>query len=82
MDHHLHRIAALFDFHGTPLLPLLACRTLLVVSEDDMLVPPSCSERLQAALPGARLVRLDGGHACNVTDPRGFERLCLEFLAD
>ncbi len=82
VDNTLHRIAALFDFDGAPLLPRLACRTLLVVSEDDMLVPPSCSERLQAALPGARLVRLDGGHACNITGPRGFERLCLEFLAD
>ncbi len=81
VDNTLRRIEALSAFDATALLPQLACRTLLVVSEDDMLVPPACSERLQAALPDARLVRLDGGHACTVTDPRSFETLCLEFLA-
>lgn len=81
VDNTLRRIAALFEFDATGLLPLLACRTLLVVSEDDMLVPPVCSERLQAVLPNARLARLDGGHACNVTDPCGFETLCLDFLS-
>ena len=81
VDNTLRRIAALFAFDAAALLPRLACRTLLVVSEDDMLVPPVCSERLRAALPGSRLARLDGGHACNVTDPRGFESLCLEFLS-
>ena len=71
VDNTLRRITALSGFDAAALPPLLGCRTLLVVSEDDMLVPPVCSERLRAALPGARLARLDGGHACNVTDPRG-----------
>nr|WP_321984672.1 pyrimidine utilization protein D [uncultured Lichenicoccus sp.] len=77
----LLRIAALLDFDAAPLLSALACRTLLIVSHDDLLVPPVCSERLHSALPGARLARLDGGHACNVTDASGFDALCLEFLA-
>ena len=81
IDNTLRRIAALFEFDGSA-LPEVAGRILLVVSGDDMLVPPVCSEQLQAALPGSRLVRLDGGHACNITDARGFETLCLEFLAD
>ncbi|WP_428377872.1 pyrimidine utilization protein D [Lichenicoccus sp.] len=78
----LLRIAALLGFDAAPLLPALACRTLLVVSQDDLLVPPVCSERLHAALlPGSRMARLDGGHACNVTDAAAFAALCLEFLA-
>ncbi len=82
IDNTLRRIAALFEFDASALLPEVPGRILLVVSEDDMLVPPVCSQRLHAALPGSRLVRLDGGHACNITDARGFEKLCVEFLAD
>ena len=77
----LLRIEALLGFDAAPLLPALACKTLLVASEDDLLVPPVCSGRLHAALPGSRLARLDGGHACNVTNPAGFAAHCLEFLA-
>ncbi len=80
VENTLLRIESLLGFDATPLLSALACRTLLVFSQDDLLVPPVCSERLHAALPGSRLERLDGGHACNVTDPAGFDALCLEFL--
>ena len=82
IDNTLRRIAALLAFDATALIPRLACRTLLIASEDDMLVPPDCSESLHASLPGSRLARLDGGHACNVTNAREFGKLCLEFLSD
>jgi aminoacrylate hydrolase len=60
---------------GTPVL--------LLASEDDALVPPHCSERLAQAIPGAQLVRMPwGGHACNVTDPPGFEARVLAFLGE
>jgi aminoacrylate hydrolase len=81
VDNTLHRIAALLDFDGTKLVAQLSCHTLLIASHDDMLVPPVCSQRLQAALPGSELAWLDGGHACNITDPEGFAALCLPFLA-
>lgn len=54
----------------------------MIASRDDVLVPDLASEGLAAALPGATLVRLDGGHACNVTAPRDYERLCLAFLKE
>ncbi len=76
----LLRIEALLGFDATPLLPALTCRTLVVVSHDDLLVPPVCSERLAAALPGTASARLDGGHACNITAPDAFDALCLDFL--
>jgi aminoacrylate hydrolase len=34
-------------------------------------------------MPRAQLVRMPwGGHACNVTDPTGFEARVLEFLGE
>jgi len=80
IDNTMRRIAALLAFDGGPLAHDITCRTLLIASEDDMLVPPVCSERLHAELPDAQLVRLDGGHACNITRPRDFEALYLAFL--
>jgi aminoacrylate hydrolase len=80
VENTLHRIEALLAFDAAPLRARLSCRTLLIASRDDMLVPPICSERLQAALPGSELASLDGGHACNITDPEGFAALCLSCL--
>lgn len=58
---------------GTPVL--------LLASDDDALVPPACSQVLAHVIPQAQLVRMPwGGHACNVTDPAGFEARVLAFL--
>lgn len=74
------RIAALAAFElGDPMA--LVARTLVVVAEDDMLVPSDAGRRLAALLPDAVVVTMDwGGHACNVTDPAGFDALVLAFL--
>ncbi|MDH4746827.1 pyrimidine utilization protein D [Sphingomonas sp. CBMAI 2297] len=54
---------------------------LLLASDDDALVPPGCSRALAQVIPRAQLVRMPwGGHACNVTDPPGFEARVLAFL--
>ena len=59
----------------------LAADALVLVSEDDMLVPSHCSRELVDRLPGGRLAVMNwGGHACNVTDPDGFNALVLDFL--
>ncbi|WP_137862001.1 MULTISPECIES: pyrimidine utilization protein D [unclassified Sphingomonas] len=59
----------------------LATPVLLLASDDDALVPPSCSGELAQVIPRAQLVRMPwGGHACNVTDPPGFEARVLAFL--
>jgi aminoacrylate hydrolase len=72
------RIAAARAFE---LRPGPACPTLLVAAADDVLVPAHCSELLAGELANARVALLGwGGHACNVTDPDGFNRLVLEFL--
>ena len=58
---------ALLAFDAAPLLPRLRCRTLIIASGDDLLVPPVCSEQLHAALHGqelhAALRRIDANRA-------------------
>jgi aminoacrylate hydrolase len=76
------RIAALADFDIADRLPEIETPTLLIAAEDDMLVPSLCSERLEQGLPHARLERMRGGHACNITEPDAFNRHLLEFLGD
>jgi aminoacrylate hydrolase len=74
------RIAALAAFDIDARLGEISTPVLLIVAEDDMLVPDLCSDRLAEGLPNATLAQMLGGHACNVTDPGGFNRLVLEFL--
>ncbi|MFA6115115.1 MAG: pyrimidine utilization protein D [Sphingomonas sp.] len=59
----------------------VAADILVLVSEDDMLVPSHCARQLADRLPRAMLATMAwGGHACNVTDPATFNSLALEFL--
>jgi aminoacrylate hydrolase len=74
------RIAALRAVDLTARLGEIRTPTLLIAAEDDMLVPPSASELLAARLPNATLARLDGGHACNVTQAHDFDRILLGWL--
>ena len=76
------RIGALATFDIAARLGAIATPVLLIAAEDDMLVPDLCSEALERGLPHARLERMRGGHACNVTAPEEFNRHILEFLGD
>jgi aminoacrylate hydrolase len=75
------RISALRDFDVDARLGEIATPVLALASADDMLVPAFCSERLANGIKGARLAVMKwGGHACNVTDPHGFDTHVLDFL--
>ncbi len=75
------RIAAARRFDIANRLPTIHVPTLIVVSEDDMLVPPAQSERLAADIPDAQLARMaTGGHACNVTRAEHFNMWLLDWL--
>ena len=59
----------------------IAAPTLVVATRDDVLVPYTCSVALADALPNAELALADhGGHACNITDPAGFDAMGTRFL--
>ena len=76
------RIGALAAFDIADRLGEIETPVLLIAATDDMLVPDLCSEHLERGLPHARLERMSGGHACNVTEPDEFNRHLLEFLGD
>lgn len=75
------RIAALRAFDVDARLAEIRVPTLALAAADDMLVPSNCSRRLAEGIAGARLAMMEwGGHACNVTDPKGFDAQVLDFL--
>lgn len=75
------RVAAARRFDIAGRLGEVRVPTLVVVSEDDMLVPPAQSERLAAGIADAQLARMaTGGHACNVTRADHFNMWLLDWL--
>ena len=77
------RIAALAGFDVTGKLRGLDDRTLVLVADDDMLVPSSAGEKLCGELGWGTLRILPrGGHACNVTRPEAFHRSVFAWLTN
>jgi len=53
-----------------PLLPTIACPTLVLVGRDDALTPPSLAQEIADAIPGARLESIgDCGHLSTLEQP-------------
>jgi pimeloyl-ACP methyl ester carboxylesterase len=68
---------------SAPTLRTINVPTLVVVGEHDQLTPPEDSEAIAAAVPGARLVRIEqSGHMSNLENPDAFNAAVLEFLLD
>jgi aminoacrylate hydrolase len=76
------RIAALAAFDVTARLRDILRPVLVVVSDDDMLVPSNAGVALANGLPIAGFCRAEhGGHAVNVVDPDAFNSFVLAWLA-
>jgi aminoacrylate hydrolase len=75
------RIAALAAFDIEERLGEIRTPTLLLVAEDDMLVPDTCSARLAEGLANSSREMMLGGHACNVTEPEIFHKIMGGWLA-
>jgi pimeloyl-ACP methyl ester carboxylesterase len=57
--------------------------TLVMTGTADVLVPPHHSDELAKLIPGARLVRIDGGtHGFNVERREEFNEVVLDFLRE
>jgi aminoacrylate hydrolase len=79
----LRRIQAIEAFDLTAQIPEIMASTLVIANRDDVLVPCTCSIALADQLPQVQLKVLDhGGHACNITDPAGFDEIVTEFLRE
>jgi aminoacrylate hydrolase len=75
----LRRIGAVETFDLNP--ASVSVPTLVIATRDDVLVPCGCSVVLADGLPNGELILLEtGGHACNVTDPEGFNALVMRYL--
>ncbi|MGY2732770.1 pyrimidine utilization protein D [Sphingomonas sp. UYP23] len=76
------RIAALAAFDVSERLRDIHRPVLVVVSDDDMLVPSNAGVALANGLPIAGFCRAEhGGHAVNVVDPEAFNSFVLAWLA-
>ncbi|MGL6111080.1 MAG: alpha/beta fold hydrolase [Rubrivivax sp.] len=65
-----------------PLLPQVACPTLVVCGESDLLTPPECAREMAALIPGARLEMLLGcGHLLTWEQPERVSALLIDWLA-
>jgi aminoacrylate hydrolase len=77
----LRRIEAVEAFDLTANVAGIAASTLVIATRDDVLVPCTCSIALADQMPQVSLVLLEqGGHACNITDPAGFDGIVAAFL--
>ena len=66
-----------------PLLPAIACPTLVLVGDEDTLTPVAASEDMHRAIPGSRLVTIPrAGHLSNLEQPRAFNDALARFLED
>jgi len=67
---------------STGFLPEVAVPTLVVVGGEDVLTPPADSEKMSAAIPGARLVTVPGaGHLTPMERPKAVAEALGEFFA-
>jgi pimeloyl-ACP methyl ester carboxylesterase len=66
---------------STPLLDTIRVPTLVIVGREDTLTPPSMSEDMARAIPGAQLTILEGaGHLANLERPDAFSEAVATFL--
>ena len=65
----------------TPMLSSIRVPTLILTGRDDTLIPPSESEAMARAIPGSRLVIIDGAaHLSNLEARVAFDAAVREFL--
>lgn len=59
----------------------IKCPTLVIVGESDFCTPPHLSEQMAAAIPGAELAMLPGGHFFYMEHPQAFHDRVEAFIA-
>lgn len=64
-----------------PLLPMIRCPALVLVGAQDELTPPSLSEEMAAAIPGARLVKVpDCAHLSTLEQPDAVTEVLVAWM--
>jgi 3-oxoadipate enol-lactonase len=66
---------------STDLLLAIACPTLVIVGEDDAIVPPDLARNYSATIPGAQFALIpQAGHLSNLEQPGNFLEVVRNFL--
>jgi pimeloyl-ACP methyl ester carboxylesterase len=76
----LRQAEAILGFDAADRVAGIKNRTLVVVGQDDILVPPRNSEKLAKLLPSAELKVLSGGHIGCIEYPSEYNDAFMEFL--
>lgn len=76
----LRQAQALLQFDATERVKNVKQQALVVVGEEDILVPPRNSQQLVELLPNATLVQLPGGHVGMVEHAAEYNAAFLDFL--
>ena len=75
------RIDALLTFDRRSTLARIKAPTLIIASDNDYITPSYYAESLARAIPGAKLVKFNGGgHSVSKTRSEEFNRIVLDFL--
>ena len=81
LDVELGRLNAVTTHDLRAKIAAIRVPTLVICARDDQLTPPSMSEELAQAIPGAEHVVLaEGGHFCPATVTSAYNSAVLEFL--
>jgi pimeloyl-ACP methyl ester carboxylesterase len=73
--------AAITRPDSRPSLSAIACPTLVIVGDSDQVTPPTLSEEMAAAIPGARLVVIaDCGHLPTLERPQAVTKAMVEWM--
>ena len=81
MENLMRRLHALMSADFSARAVAIPQPVLVIASQDDLLVPWSCSVALAGALPNATEKMMAwGGHAMSVTDPEKLNALLLQWL--
>jgi len=74
------QIAALINHDATRRLGSITAPALVIACEDDIVIKPALSQRLQDDLPGSAWELLAGGHATFLENPVLWNATVLEFI--
>jgi 3-oxoadipate enol-lactonase len=81
MDAFLAQVSAIMNHDAAERLKQVQKPTLVITGSADILVPPHHSDELAQLIPGAQLLKIEGGtHGFNVERKEEFNRAVLEFL--
>lgn len=78
---HFAQLQAAATFDAEARVSEIKAPTLVLMGDEDTLVPRANSENLRALVPGAKLVVIEGGsHMFFIEQPEQFNRVVIEFI--